>query len=108
MLRSGSCPISDYGCPERLPTAHHLTPEEVETLREEMRQAEKRLVILAALSPAVHHLKVGLMAEPDEPDAEGQVVSSRDAVGAAGQPSREKWGFSAPNDGASRHLPGSP
>lgn len=66
------------------------------------------LAILAALSPAAHHLKVGLMAEPDEPDAEGQVVSSRDAAGAAGQPSREKWGFSAPNDGASRHLPGSP
>lgn len=51
--------------PERLP------PEEVESLREETRQAETRLAILAARSPAVHRLKAGLRAEPDEPDAEG-------------------------------------
>lgn len=50
---------------------NRLTREEVESLREEMRQAEARLAILAARSPAVHRLKMGLMAEPDDPDAEG-------------------------------------
>ncbi|WP_404298085.1 hypothetical protein [Halomonas sp.] len=35
-------------------------PEEVESLREEMRQAEKRLAILAAPSSAVHRLKAAL------------------------------------------------
>lgn len=50
--------------------SHRLAPEEVESLREEMRQAEMRLAILAARSPAVHRLKLGLMAEPDDPDAE--------------------------------------
>lgn len=48
-----------------------LTQEEVESLREEMRHAEARLAILATRSPAVQHLKVKLMAEPDDPDAEG-------------------------------------
>ncbi|SFT95714.1 hypothetical protein [Halomonas saccharevitans] len=50
---------------------NRLTREEVESLREEMRQAETRLAILAARSPAVHRLKAVLKAEPDEPDAEG-------------------------------------
>ncbi|WP_299310832.1 hypothetical protein [uncultured Halomonas sp.] len=50
---------------------YRLTREEIEALREEMRQAEMRLAILAARSPAVHRLKLGLMAEPDDPDAEG-------------------------------------
>lgn len=45
--------MGDDDMPERLP------PEEVESLREEMRQAETRLAILAARSPAVHRLKVG-------------------------------------------------
>ncbi|MEQ5803731.1 hypothetical protein [Halomonas sp. H10-9-1] len=85
--------------PKRSPAIYRLTPEERESLREEMRQAETRLAILAARSPAVQrssgpavqrssgpavqHLKVKLMAEPDEPGTEGAVCSGRDAAGAA-------------------------
>jgi len=45
--------------------SHRLAPDEVESLREEMRQAETRLAILAARSPAVHRLKAALRRDDD-------------------------------------------